>query len=77
MRVIAITGGDQGIGRALAWHFADAGYIVAITDKDRVAGHEALAGIKQRGADGLFLAGDVSKPAHIARWMNKVVNAGG
>ena len=74
MRVIAITGGGQGIGRALAWHFADAGYIVAITDKDRAAGREALAGIKERGTDGLFLAGDVSKPAHVARWMNKVVN---
>jgi NAD(P)-dependent dehydrogenase (short-subunit alcohol dehydrogenase family) len=74
MRVIAITGGGQGIGRALAWHFADAGYIVAITDKDRVAGREALAGIKERGTDGLFLAGDVSKSAHVARWMNSVVN---
>ena len=74
MRVMAITGGGQGIGRALAWHFADAGYIVAITDKDRVAGREALAGIKERGTNGLFLAGDVSKPAHVARWMNKIVN---
>jgi NAD(P)-dependent dehydrogenase (short-subunit alcohol dehydrogenase family) len=73
MRVIAITGGGQGIGRALAWHFADAGYIVAITDKDRVAGREALAGIKERGTDGLFLAGDVSKPAHVTSWMNSVV----
>jgi NAD(P)-dependent dehydrogenase (short-subunit alcohol dehydrogenase family) len=73
MRIIAITGGDQGIGRALAWHFADAGYIVAITDKDRAAGREALQGIKERSTDGLFLAGDVSKPAHVARWMNSVV----
>lgn len=77
MRVIAITGGGQGIGRALAWHFADAGYIVAITDKDRVAGGEALAGIKERGTGGVFLAGDVSKPAHVTRWMNKIVNAFG
>src|SRR5665213_2866452 len=73
MRVIAITGAGQGIGRALAWQFVDAGYIVAITDKDRAAGREALQGIKESGTDGLFLAGDVSNPAHVARWMNGVV----
>jgi NAD(P)-dependent dehydrogenase (short-subunit alcohol dehydrogenase family) len=69
MRVVAITGGAQGIGRALAWHFADAGYAVAITDKDRAAGREALDGIRERGADGFFLAGDISASAHVARWM--------
>ena len=73
MRVIAITGAGQGIGRALAWHFVDAGYIVAITDKDRAAGGGALQGIKERGTDGRFLAGGASKPAHIARWMNSAV----
>ena len=72
MRVIAITGGAQGIGRALAWHFADAGYAVAITDKDRAAGKEALQGVRERGTDGLFLAGDISKPAHAARFMESI-----
>jgi NAD(P)-dependent dehydrogenase (short-subunit alcohol dehydrogenase family) len=41
MRVIAITGSGQEIGGALAWHFADAAYIVAIKDKDRAAGRSA------------------------------------
>lgn len=69
--VVAITGGGQGIGRALAWHFADAGYAVAITDKDRAAGRETLEGIKQRSA-GSFLAGDISGHAHVGRWMASV-----
>jgi NAD(P)-dependent dehydrogenase (short-subunit alcohol dehydrogenase family) len=72
MRVIAITGAGQGIGRAIAWYFARAGYAVAITDNDRAAGREALAGIKDAGGEGLFLAGDISKPAHVERWLETI-----
>ena len=44
MKVIAISGGGAGIGRAIAWHFARAGYGFSIIDADRQAGKEALQG---------------------------------
>ena len=36
MTVAAISGGGQGIGRAIAWHFAALGYAVSIIDLDAV-----------------------------------------
>lgn len=69
MKVIAITGGGAGIGRGIAWHFARLGYAVSITDADPVAGRECAAAIRKLGANALFVPGDVSKAADVARWM--------
>jgi NAD(P)-dependent dehydrogenase (short-subunit alcohol dehydrogenase family) len=69
MKVIAITGGGQGIGRAIAWHFAELGYAVSLADTDAEAGRETLAGIGARGALGLFVKADVSKPIDVRAWM--------
>ena len=41
MKILAVTGGAQGIGRALAYQFADAGYAVSIADIGEEAGLEA------------------------------------
>jgi NAD(P)-dependent dehydrogenase (short-subunit alcohol dehydrogenase family) len=71
MKVIAITGGGAGIGRGIAWHFARAGYAVSITDADRQAGKEALQVMREAGVDAIFVPGDVSKPADVARWLTQ------
>jgi len=69
MKVIGVTGGGAGIGRAVAWHFARAGYAVSITDRDRQAGKEALQVMREAGCEAIFVPGDISKPADVARWM--------
>ncbi len=71
MKVIAITGGGQGIGRAIAVHFAEAGYAVSISDTDAQAGREAVATVKQMGGAALFTRADVSKPADVLRWIGQ------
>lgn len=71
MRVIAITGGGAGIGRAIAWHFAGLGYAVSITDRDAQAGKEALQVMREAGTKALFVPGDISKPADVGRWLNQ------
>ena len=71
MKIIAITGGGAGIGRAIAWHFAQAGYAVSITDRDRQAGREALQVMREAGVAALFVPGDVSKPADVKNWLSQ------
>jgi len=70
-KVIAITGGGAGIGRGIAWHFASAGYAVSITDSDRQAGKESLQVMKEAGHRAMFVAGDVSKPGDVDRWLTQ------
>jgi NAD(P)-dependent dehydrogenase (short-subunit alcohol dehydrogenase family) len=69
MKVIAVTGGGAGIGRGIAWHFARAGYRVSIIDADRQAGRESLQVMREAGVEVVFMAGDVSKPADVNRWL--------
>jgi NAD(P)-dependent dehydrogenase (short-subunit alcohol dehydrogenase family) len=38
LKVAAVTGGGRGIGRAVAFHFAQSGYAVSIADTDEEAG---------------------------------------
>jgi NAD(P)-dependent dehydrogenase (short-subunit alcohol dehydrogenase family) len=71
MKVVAITGGGAGIGRAIAWHFARAGYAVSITDRDRKAGRESLQVMREAGVEALFVPGDVSKPADVKSWLSQ------
>jgi NAD(P)-dependent dehydrogenase (short-subunit alcohol dehydrogenase family) len=71
MAVVAVSGGGQGIGRAIAWHFAALGYAVSITDLDAEAGAESLAHMQAMGARAIFLKGDVAHPAHVARWLGR------
>jgi NAD(P)-dependent dehydrogenase (short-subunit alcohol dehydrogenase family) len=74
MKVVAVTGGAQGIGRAIALRFAAAGYAVSITDPDDKAGVEAAAKIEQAGAKGIYVPADVSQAEQIERWIEQTVN---
>ena len=60
MMTLAVTGGGQGIGRGIAYRFAQAGYAVSIIDGDDKAGREACAHIESLGVQALFMRGDVS-----------------
>ena len=58
---VFITGGRRGIGRGVAYAFAAAGYDVVINDIVRdEAAEETLAGLRQRGAGGAFVEGDIA-----------------
>ena len=68
MRVVAITGGAQGIGRGIALYFAQAGYAVAIADPVQDAGDELVAMIKKSGGHALFTHADTSKEHDVDAW---------
>lgn len=71
MRVAAITGGGQGIGRAVALAFAEAGYAVSIADVEQEAGQETVALITASGGRALYEPADVSLSMHVERWFTR------
>jgi NAD(P)-dependent dehydrogenase (short-subunit alcohol dehydrogenase family) len=73
MRVVAITGGAQGIGRAIALRFARAGYAVSIADPDEGAGREAAGMVEKLGAKCHFARADVADVAQVERWVEETV----
>jgi 3-oxoacyl-[acyl-carrier protein] reductase len=58
--VIAVTGGGEGIGRAILLYFAERGYDVAILDRNPKTLQQTAADCKELGADALALVCDVS-----------------
>lgn len=69
MKVAAITGGAQGIGRAIAYTFAERGYAVSICDTDKEAGFEVIREIRRMNGKAMFLAADVSREEDVERWL--------
>lgn len=73
MKLVAITGGAQGIGRAIALVFARAGYAVSIADPAEDAGSETLQLIRETGSDALHVRADTGSPIEIARWIEATI----
>lgn len=63
-QVALVTGGDSGIGRAVAVLFAREGAKVAIAHlpEEQTDAEETLAAITQEGTEGVSLPGDVTDP---------------
>lgn len=58
---VLVTGARRGIGRAIAYAFADGGYDVVINDVvEDEAARQTLAELVARGARARFLAGDIA-----------------
>ena len=68
-KVLAVTGGAQGIGRAIAEHFAAHGYAVSIADTHVAAGRAALQALLKKGAQAAFLRTDISRQQDVRHWL--------
>lgn len=61
---VLVTGARRGIGRAIAYAFAEAGYDVIINDiVEDDAAMETLSGLAERGIRAIFLAADIADVA--------------
>ena len=69
MKILAVTGGGQGIGRGIAFHFAKNGYAVSIADPDEKAGREAREKAQSLGAEAMFVRTDVSAARDVQNWI--------
>jgi NAD(P)-dependent dehydrogenase (short-subunit alcohol dehydrogenase family) len=68
-KILAVTGGAQGIGRAIALHFAQRGYAVSLADTHVTAGRATLKTLRGKGAKAEFFRTDISKEAEVRNWL--------
>jgi NAD(P)-dependent dehydrogenase (short-subunit alcohol dehydrogenase family) len=74
-QVVWITGGGSGIGRALAFAFADEGAAVAISGRREERLLEVLRELEARGCKALAVRCDVTDEASVAGAVQKIVGA--
>jgi 3-oxoacyl-[acyl-carrier protein] reductase len=72
-KVALVTGSRRGIGRAIAFALAEAGFDLAVNDQQRDAdAEETLAGLTERGAKAGFLLADIGDLAAHAALLDEV-----
>lgn len=72
-RVVLVTGGSSGIGRASALFFAEAGAKVVIADVDTVGGKDSVCQVRDSGGEAMFLETNVSIASQVERLIQEVV----
>ena len=72
-KVALITGGSQGIGKAIAKVFAEAGATAVITDIDSDKGKETVDEITAAGGKAAFYSGDVTDAGSIDKMVSEIV----
>jgi NAD(P)-dependent dehydrogenase (short-subunit alcohol dehydrogenase family) len=72
-KVVLITGGSSGIGRATAVAFAAAGGRVALGARRQTEGTETVRLIEEQGGEAYFVQTDVSQPEQMQRLVDTTV----
>lgn len=72
-KVVLVTGGASGIGRATALAFGRAGASVVIADVSVDGGHATAAMIVENGGKALFVQANVSRAAEVEVLLDKTV----
>ena len=75
--VLLVTGGAQGIGRAVAMDFASNGFRVVIFDLDQEAGEETLADLEKMGTEALFCHVDVADAENVREGFAAIISTFG
>ena len=76
-KVVLVTGGTSGIGKATAMAFAGAGAKVVITGRREKEGAEVVSEIKRTGGTAAFVRADVAKDADVQRAVDFVLSTHG
>jgi NAD(P)-dependent dehydrogenase (short-subunit alcohol dehydrogenase family) len=71
-KVVLVTGGGSGIGRASALALAREGADVVVSDVVEEGGNETLRLIEEAGGKGLFIRGDVADATDVQRIIEEV-----
>lgn len=73
-RVVMITGGGQGIGRAYALHFAENGAIPVIAEIDGEKSDAVVAEVEASGGQALSVHTDVTSPESVQAAVDKTLD---
>lgn len=76
-RVVIVTGGASGIGRAAAQAMAAAGARVVVSDIDHAGGETTADLVFRRGGEAIFVACDVSRTVDVERLIQATVQTYG
>lgn len=76
-KVVLVTGGASGIGKATALAFAQSGAVVAIADITEISGHEVLKEVRKYSPKSIFMKCDVSQKAEVENLINETVKSFG
>jgi NAD(P)-dependent dehydrogenase (short-subunit alcohol dehydrogenase family) len=71
-KVVLVTGGNAGIGRAIASGFAKESAKVVIAGRNQASGDETVAAIKRQGGNAIFVKADVSIARDVEALTTKV-----
>ena len=77
IQTVAISGAASGLGAALAKHYADRDWRVAVTDQDEAGAERQLEAIRQNGGDGFAMRLDVTSTADWQQLKQNVLNRWG
>ncbi len=73
-KVVVITGGAQGIGKALTHSFAQEGAFVAFIDKEGEAGEATRNSIADAGGKVLFFEGDIAEEGVLNEFVEATIS---
>lgn len=72
-KIVLVTGGNSGIGKAVAFAFAKAGAKVIISGRDSIKGTSAVAEGAQKGLSIDFICNDISAPEEVKNMIDKII----
>jgi NAD(P)-dependent dehydrogenase (short-subunit alcohol dehydrogenase family) len=73
-RVALVTGSGRGIGQAIAYGFAEAGYDIVVNDLAAESLGTTVEGVERRGRRGLGVCADVSDPQDVQRMFSEAAD---
>ena len=76
-KIAIVTGGGNGIGKAIAMRLADEGVKVVVADLNDEAAQKVIDEIKDKGGDGLVVSCDATKPEDVDAMVQKTLDAYG